>query len=89
MLTTISRVMTAVVACASSVGGSPINATRSTPPFLADGAWAWLDEAVSQVAVVSTASTVRARGTRCMERLLWGSYDTADHPRPKAIECRG
>src|SRR6267378_162083 len=66
MLTTISRVMTAVVACASSVGGSPINATRSTPPLFAAGACAWLDEAVSQVAVVSKARTVKARGTRCI-----------------------
>ena len=58
-------------------------------PSTREKACAWIDEAVSQVAVVSTARTVRARGTRCMERLLWGSYDTADHPRPKAIECRG
>ena len=33
MLTAISRVMTAVVVCPSSVGGSPIMPTRSTPPL--------------------------------------------------------
>src|SRR3989442_12850016 len=100
MLMTISRVITAVVACASSVGGSPISAMRSTPPVLAAGAGlavgagfvagacASPDEAASHAAMVSNATTPRARGTRCMEGLLWGSYDTADRPRPKALGGR-
>src|SRR5436309_15750233 len=100
MLMTISRVITAVVACASSVGGSPISAMRRTPPVLAAGAGlavgagfvagacASPDEAASHGAMASNAATPRARGTRCLEGRLWGSYDTADRPRPKALECR-
>src|SRR2546428_10557110 len=100
MLMTISRVITAVVACASSVGGSPISAMRSTPPVLAAGAGlavgagfvagacASPDQAASHAAMVRNATTPRAPGTRCMEGLLWGSYDTADRPRRKALECR-
>src|SRR5436309_3878850 len=69
MLTTISRVITAVVACASSVGGWPMGATRSTPPFAAaaglDGACASPADA-AQTAMVSSITTTSARGTRCM-----------------------
>src|SRR6267142_3721750 len=81
MLTTISRVITAVVACASSVGGSPISATRRTPPFFAAATCASPSEAASHAAVVSNASTPRTRGARCMMGLLWGSARVRYHAR--------
>ena len=61
MLTAISRVITAVVVWPSSVGGSPIIPTRSTPPFF--GACASPGEATSQAASATrtTAGTARRR----------------------------
>src|SRR5712691_590608 len=56
MLMAISRVMTAVVVCTSSVGGSPIMPTRSTPPFrgLCDSPGATASQADDATTVAAT-----------------------------------
>src|SRR5262249_47554780 len=87
--TMISRVMTAVVACASSVGGSPIIATRSTPPVFAaagldPGACASPSEAASHAASVSTVTTADARRTRTMSTPPVGSVRYRGPPPPES-----
>src|SRR5687768_18531723 len=59
MLMLISRVMTAVVACGSSVGGSPMSPILRTPPFF--GAWESAGATPSQVAVVISAAITSQR----------------------------
>src|SRR5262245_44128644 len=88
-LTTISRVITAVVACASSVGGSPIIAIRSTPPAfaaagLAAGVCASPSETASRPASTSTATTADSRSTRTMSTPPVGLVRYRGPPRPES-----
>jgi len=59
MLMPISRVMTAVVACPSSVGGSPMSPTFRMPPFF--GAWESAGATPSHTAVVASAAIMSQR----------------------------
>ena len=67
MLTAISRVITAVVVCPSSVGGSPIIPTRSTPPFF--GVCASPGEATSQTASAARTTVGTARSVNGLDRM--------------------